>query len=84
MAICWQTSRVDGPQGRTKRLGQRRRRCGVMVSVFSVNAMRIGGDKLPVTGVSRVRNRGEQHCVKLQALCVYDTRKKVSCSLLFP
>lgn len=37
--------------------------------------MRNGGDKLVVTGVGRVRNLGEQHCVWLQALCVYDTQK---------
>jgi len=72
----WQTSRVEGSQGRANRFRQRRRCCGVKRSTFCVTETRNGGDKLVVTGVGRVCDLGEQHCVKLQALRVYDTQKK--------
>jgi hypothetical protein len=45
--------------------------------------MRNGGDKLCVSGAKRMRNRGEQPCVRAER-CVRTTREKSALSPVFP
>lgn len=60
-----------------------RRYRGVKITTFRVNVARYDGGKLSVTGVNRVRNRGERPALRSKR-CVRTTREKGALFPMFP